>query len=163
MLKRVKNSKVGDVFCAKIDESNKRYLQYIVCDLTALHSDVIRAFKKSYPIETNPDLSEIINDEVDFYAHCYTKDGIKRELLEKVGNIQDIGQTEHIIFKVKGDFTKPKIQNDWRIWKINGEIIEIGELKGKNRQAYLGLVFQPKDIVHKLITGSHIGVFAQFE
>lgn len=68
MLKRIKNTVIGDVFCAKIDENHKKYLQYIVSDLTQLNSDVIRAFKKSYPIDANPDLSEIVTGEVDFYA-----------------------------------------------------------------------------------------------
>ena len=39
MLKRIKNTVIGDVFCAKIDENHKRYLQYIVSDLTQLNSD----------------------------------------------------------------------------------------------------------------------------
>ncbi|GHT85992.1 hypothetical protein FACS18947_5410 [Bacteroidia bacterium] len=117
MLKRIKNTVIGDVFCAKIDDNHKRYLQYIVSDLTALNSDVIRVFKKSYPIEINPDLSEIVNGEVDFYSHCVTKAGIKREVWEKVGNIQDIGHIEHIIFKCKNDYKRADIQNDWRVWK----------------------------------------------
>ena len=163
MLKRVKNTKIGDVFCAKIDDNHKKYLQYIVSDLTQLNSDVIRAFKKVYPINVNPDLSEIVNGDVDFYAHCVTKAGIKRGLWDTVGNIQDIGSIEHIIFKDKEDFKRLDIQNDWRVWRINEEYEHVGELKGQNKKAYLGLVFQPNDIVHKLTTGSHVGIFAKWE
>lgn len=50
------NTKIGDVFSVKID-NNKKYFQYIVSDLTQLNSDVIRAFKKVYPINAHPDLS----------------------------------------------------------------------------------------------------------
>ena len=46
-------------------------------DLTQLNSDVIRVFKTSYSEDNNCNLSEIINDEVDFYAHCVTKWGIQ--------------------------------------------------------------------------------------
>jgi len=163
MLKRIKNTVIGDVFCAQIDENQKRYIQYIVSDLTQLNSDVIRAFKKVYPISDNPDLLEIVNGEVDFYAHCVTKAGIKRELWKKIGNIQNVGNLKYIIFKSKGDYTKPSIQNDWWIWRINGEHVDVGELKGECKQAHLGLVFSPEDIMHKLKTGSYPGVFAHFE
>ena len=63
------NTKIGDVFSVKIDNHSKKYFQYIISDLTQLNSDVIRAFKKVYLIDTNPDLSEIVNGEVEFYAH----------------------------------------------------------------------------------------------
>jgi len=163
MKKRGGNTKIGDIFCAKIDESHKKYLQYIVSDLTQLNSDVIRVFKNVYPIDANPDLSEIVNDEVDFYAHCVTKEGIKRSLWDKVGNTQEIGCIENIIFKDKNDYTRTDIQNDWWFWRINGNHIDVNELIGEYKNAYLGLVFQPERIMHKLKTGSYPGVYAQFE
>ncbi len=162
MQKREKNTVIGDVFCAKIDENHKKYLQYIISDLTQLNSDVIRAFKEIYPIEANPDLSEIVNGEVDFYAHCVTKNGIKKGLWEKVGNIRDIGHTEHIIFKDKEDYTKPDIQNDWWIWKINSKHLDVGELKDEYKKAHLGLVFQPERIMDKLKTGYYTA-YSEFE
>ena len=56
MIKRVR-TKIGDVFCVKVSESEKRYFQLIAYDLTQLNSDVIRAFKKVYDIDVNPSLS----------------------------------------------------------------------------------------------------------
>ncbi len=113
-------------------------------------------------IEANPDLSEIVNGEVDFYAHCVTKNGIKKGLWEKVGNIRDIGHTEHIIFKDKEDYTKPDIQNDWWIWKINSKHLDVGELKDEYKKAHLGLVFQPERIMDKLKTGYYTA-YSEFE
>jgi len=162
MAKRV-ITKIGDVFCANIDGKHKRYLQYIVSDLSQLNSDVVRIFKKKYPLETNIDLSEIIKDEVDFYSHCVTSAGVKKGLWEKVGNIREVGKIEYIIFKCKFDFTSVEIQNDWEIWKINEESIRVGKLNNKYKQAYLGLIFHPEDIIHKLKTGVYPGVFAKFE
>ena len=43
-------TKVGDVFSVKLDNEVKKYFQLIAFDLTQLNSDVIRAFKKVYPI-----------------------------------------------------------------------------------------------------------------
>lgn len=163
MAKRVV-TKVGDVFCVRVDDHYKRYLQYIVSDVTCLNSDVVRIFKKKYPIETNPDLSEIIKDEVDFYSHCVTSVGVKRGLWEKVGNIREVGDIKHIIFKCKSDYTNANIQNDWRVWKVNEDIIHIGKLKEEYYSfSYLGLIFHPEDIIHKLKTGVYPGVFAKFE
>lgn len=39
-------TKIGDVFEVKIDETSKKYFQYIANDMTQLNSDVIRGFKK---------------------------------------------------------------------------------------------------------------------
>ena len=54
MNKRIKNTKIRDVFSANIDNNHKRYLQYIASDMTQLNSDVIRVFAKIYPIDANP-------------------------------------------------------------------------------------------------------------
>lgn len=151
------NTKIGDVFSVKIDNNSKKYLQYIVSDLTQLNSDVIRAFKKTYPTDANPDLSEIVKGEVEFYAHCVTKWGIKLGYWEKVGNIADIGKTEHILFRDTGDYGNPQINvsQDWWIWKINEEQKRVGKLEGENRKAEIGLVINPESIVHRMRTGEY--------
>ena len=78
-MKRVR-TKIGDVFSVKVSENEKKYFQLIAFDLTQLNSDVIRAFKKVYGIEEQPPLAEIVNGEVEFYAHCVTKWGVKLSL-----------------------------------------------------------------------------------
>lgn len=160
MTKRVVTN-IGDVFCAKID-NYKIYLQYIANDLSQLNSDVVRVFKKKYPLEINPDLPEIINGEVDFYAHCVTSAGIKRGLWEKVENIKEVGVIYDIMFKCKEDYTRPDIHNDWSVWKINQETLHVGELLDEYKRSYLGLIFRPEDIIHKSKTGSYLGVFSEY-
>ena len=97
-------TKVGDVFSVKLDNEVKKYFQLIAFDLTQLNSDVIRAFKKVYPIHATPTLLDIVNDDVDFYAHCVTKFGIKMNLWDKVGNISDVGGTSTILFRDTDDY-----------------------------------------------------------
>ena len=163
MAKRV-ITKIGDIFCVKVNNHHKRYLQYIICDQTCLNSDVIRVFMEKYPIDACPTLSDIVNGEVDFYSHCDIRTGIKKGLWEKVGHISNIGKIDHVIFKYKSDYTNVNIDNDWRIWKINNNISHIGTLRGDSYMyAYLGLIFHPEDIIHKLKTGAYPGVFAKFE
>lgn len=165
MLKRVRNTKIGDVFAVPISENEKRYMQYIISDMTMLNSDVIRVFKKVYALDANPAIEEIVNDEVDFYAHCVTKAGIKMGLWEKVGNTPDVGQTDHIIFRDSWDYGNPKIKisNDWYIWKINEPTVNIGKLEEKYQQADIGIVFPPERIINKLRTGSYNIVYPNFK
>lgn len=162
------NTKIGDVFSVKID-NNKKYFQYIVSDLTQLNSDVIRAFKKVYPINAHPDLSEIVNGEVEFYAHCVTKLGLKMGYWESVGNISDVGKTDHILFRDTNDAgsipgEQIKISHKWYVWKINdNDFMRVGKLVGENRKAEIGSVIPPDSIVHRMQTGKYDFVYPEFE
>ena len=67
MTKRIKATQIGDIFEVIISETEKRYMQYVVSDMNCLNSDVIRVFKKKYSRDNNPNIEEIVNDEVLFY------------------------------------------------------------------------------------------------
>jgi len=145
--------KVGDIFSVKIDDNYKRYFQYITNDLTQLNSNVIRAFKKAYPININPDVSEIIKDEIEFYAHCIVKLGLKMSIWERIGNTTEIGNTTDILFRDTNDYgTKVgeepiKVSHKWYIWRVNDkEFTRVGKLKGEDRKAYNGIVMNPLGI-----------------
>ncbi|GAB6870734.1 hypothetical protein JCM16496A_31390 [Bacteroides rodentium JCM 16496] len=161
-MKRIR-TKIGDVFCVKLSDKEKRYFQLVAYDLTQLNSDVIRVFKRVYDVDANPPLSEIIKDDVDFYAHCVTKFGPKLSLWDKVGYISDVGDTRHILFRDTSDMTerpedKPvEISHNWYVWHINDEkFTYVGKLKGANRKADIGLVMSPYEIVHRLKTGRYM-------
>ncbi len=155
-------TKVGDIFEVRLDENIKKYFQYIANDRTQLNSDVIRGFKKEYPLQATPTLLEIIKDNVGFYAHCVVNAGVKRELWRKVGKIQDLGLLEHIIFKDTNDYgTKQgeepvKISHNWHVWRINDKnFTHVGELIGENRGAFAGLVINPLGIIELLKGNKH--------
>ena len=158
------NTKIGDVFSVKINDSSKKYFQYIVSDLTQLNSDVIRAFKKVHPVNANPDdLSEIVNGEVEFYAHCVTKLGLKMGYWEKIGNTNDVGNFDDVLFRSSGDNPQTKVSQDWWVWKINEEQRQVGKLEGENRKAEVGSVIPPDSIVHRMQTGKYDFVYPEFE
>jgi hypothetical protein len=163
------NTKIGDVFSVKINENNKKYFQLIAFDLTQLNSDVIRAFKKFYPINVNPGLSEIVNEEVEFHAHCVAKWGLKMNLWDKVGNTSEIGNTSHIIFRDTSDYGKwigeepIRISEKWYIWNINEKFRDVGKLIGANRKAEIGIVINPYDIVERIKTGKYSFFYPDFE
>jgi len=161
------NTKIGDIFSVKLDDNNKKYIQYVTNDLTQLNSDVIRAFKKVYPINTTPDLSEVVKDEVEFYAHTVTKWGIKSGVWEKVGNIADIGKVE-ILFRDTNDYgSKPgeqvKVSDKWYVWKINEKFKQVGKLEGEYQKAEIGVVIPAVHIVHRLQTGEYDFVYPQYQ
>ena len=158
------NTKIGDVFSAKINDSSKKYFQYIVSDLTQLNSDVIRAFKKVYSLDESPDLAEIISGEVEFYAHCVTKWGVKLGYWEKVGNIADVGKIDHILFRDSGDYGNPqiKVSQDWWVWEINEEQKRVGKLVGENQKAEIGIVMDADSIVHRMRTGEYDGFYPSY-
>lgn len=169
MIKRVR-TKIGDVFCVKVSEHEKRYFQLVAYDLTQLNSDVIRVFKKVYDMDVNPSLSDIVNDEVDFYAHCVTKFGPKLSLWDKVGYISDVGDTNLILFRDTEDCTiklgdeMVKVSHNWYVWHINDDdFTDVGDLKGEYRKADIGLVVNPYDIVDRIKTGKYQFVYPDFE
>ena len=163
------NTKIGDVFSVKIDENNKKYFQLVAFDLTQLNSDVIRAFDKVYPLNTNLDLLEIVNGEIEFYAHCVTKIGLKMGYWESIGNITDTGSIENILFRDTNDYgsmpgEQIKISHNWYVWRINdNDFTRVGKLEGENLKAEIGIVISPDSIVHRIKTGKYDFVYPDFE
>lgn len=162
------NTKIGDVFEVKLDESIKKYFQYITNDLTQLNSDVIRAFKTEYSVKSNPNLSDIISDEIDFYAHCATKFGLKMGLWERIGNTKEVGNSG-ILFRDTNDAgSRPgeqiSVSSNWYVWKINDvDFTVVGKLKGINRKAEIGVVVNPVDIVSRMKNGKYDFFYPGFE
>ena len=163
-------TKIGDVFSVKMNDGSKKYFQLIAFDLTQLNSDVIRAFKKVYPANENPVLSEIVSGEVEFYAHCVTKSGVKMGCWEKIGYIKEVGSLNHILFRDTNDCgckvgEEPiKISEKWYVWRINDEnITRVGKLKDENRKAEIGVVINPHSIVRRIQTGKYDFVYPDFE
>jgi hypothetical protein len=161
MIKILKNTETGDVFCAQIDENHKRYLQYIIHDIMQSYSHVIRVFKKVYAVSENPDLTDIVNDEVDFYAHCILEVGIELGFWNYMGNIKNISSIDNIIFRSKKDYSDSSIQDDWWIWKVNQPFKHVGKLNKENSKAELGLIFHPEKIVERLRTGSYGNIYSK--
>jgi len=155
------STRIGDVFVVKLDEDHKKYLQYVATDSSDLGSDVVRAFEKLYLMNENPSLSEIVRGEIQFYAHCVAKWGIKLGFWEKIGNAPFDKVT--VWFRDSGDDPQTKVSNNWWVWKINEERKKVGELKGKYQNAEIGSVIPPDSIVHRMRTGKYDFIYPDFE
>lgn len=159
--------KIGDVFAAKLDDDSRKYIQYMGNDSTELGSDVIKAFKRVYPVESEPDLSEVVRGEVEFYAHCVLKWGIQQGLWEKVGHVSELGSLD-ILFRSTPDWMAPpgkmpSVSRNWRVWRMNEPWHEVDRLEDPYRQAEIGLVIAPQNIVARLRTGEYGFEYPGFE
>lgn len=162
-------TKIGDVFSVQIGERTNKYFQLIAYDRTQLNSDVIRAFKAFYPSDTNVDLTEVVNGEVDFYAHCVTTFGVKMGLWEKVGKSENIGSLDQILFRDTNDYghkegEEPvRVSNNWYVWHVNERFRDVGKLVGENLKAEIGVVVNPYDIVERMKTGEYSFYYPDYE
>lgn len=162
------STKIGDVFSVRLDDSSKKYFQYVSNDLTQLNSDVIRVFKKAYPINEAPDLRKVVEGEVEFYAHCVTKWGVKLDFWEKVGNVNNIGKSE-TLFRDTNDYgSKPgeqvKVSHNWYVWRTNdADFTQVGKLEGEHQKAEIGIVISPDSIVHRIRTGKYDFIYPAYQ
>lgn len=150
-------TKVGDIFAVAVDGQSKKYFQYVGNDKTQLNSDIIRAFKRRDPIATKPDLSDVVNGEVEFYAHCIIGVGLKLGVWVKVGTSGMIGDFANVLFRHSNDYGNPqiKVSSEWWIWEVSKPQIKVGRLEGDHKNAEIGLVFNPKQIEHRMKTGEY--------
>lgn len=162
MTKRVKSTKVGDIFEFVINSEEKRYLQYVISDMSQLNSDVVRVFKKKYPISSTPSLDTITNDNILFYTHCDTKTGIKKDIWKLYGNSQEVGITDDIYFRCPETTTNkwnPDAPN-WFIWNCNEDAFFVRKLTKEQKQLPLGGVY-PVDFVRLLILNEDCNSFPE--
>ena len=113
-------TRIGNVFCAEIDNECKRFFQYVANDIECLNSSVIRVFKTKYLMDYEPEVEEIVKDEVEFYAHTILKFGIVFNAWYKVGTSKNIGERhkEALFADNLAELNEdPKIH--WNVWQFN--------------------------------------------
>lgn len=160
MAKRIV-TKIGNVFCAEIDGRYKCFFQYIMNDITQLNSSVIRVFKRRYPIDYKPDMEEIVNDEVLFYAHTILRVGIEFGAWYKVGKSMNLGEEK--CRKVLFGYTHDTIFDEsdhahkilhWMVWHIGEEFVRIKDLpKIYYNDFEDGAIFTFMDIIERIKYG----------
>ena len=154
MAKRIV-TKIGNIFCIEIDNQYKRYFQYVANDMSELNSSVIRMFKRQYPMDYVPKIDEIVDDEIDFYTHLILRSGIAKNVWYKVGTSLELGDTEHIIFRMCEDNHLENIVKsyNWYVWYINKPEFYIGEMTDEYRNAYIGGIYSYIHIMKKMRMG----------
>lgn len=159
-------TKIGDVFCVEFDNDTKGYFQYIANDMTELNSSVIRAFKNHYPIGQSVEIEEIVNDEVDFYAHTVLRNGIADGSWYKVGKSINIGldSLNNVIFGhpqsteyINGNIIDVSYETNWYIWNVNKKHIKIGTISPPLlKKVTDGAIVRSIDIITKMKRGYYL-------
>ena len=162
MAKRVYTKK-GDVYEIKIDAASKKYMQFIGSDWHQLNSDTFRVYKKVYPIDATPSLEEILNDIPDFYIHSFASGGIKDGVWALAYRCKDVGNTNGIRFKCDEEDLIPKEERGeyckrWSFWhfyeRFDDAFLYEGEILPQEwKLAYLGMVYQPVHVLHRIVYG----------
>ena len=162
MTKRIV-TRIGDVFCVEVDDNYKCYFQYIAKDMESLNSSTIRVFKTKYPLEYEPVIDEIVNDEVAFYSHTVLRWGISDNIWYKVGNSNQLGDFDDILFGCTNDDRfendSPFVSSDWWVWRLGQEAFKVGRLKGIYKNVEMGDVFPYTEILERIRTGKYAAKF----
>lgn len=116
-------------------------------------------FKEHYPRNSNPDLSKIVSGEIEFYIHSTAKAGLKMNFWNKIGNSKDIGEINHILFRITEDYGETPceelitVSTKWWVWRINEEQKYVGKLKKKYQKSYIGMVINPFALLEMIKSG----------
>jgi hypothetical protein len=147
---------VGDIFEVKLDGNKKQYFQYVANDVSQLNSSVIKIFKTKYDASELLEVKRIVNDSVDFYAHVFLRNGVKLGFWNKIGGVSE-AEMDDIFFRNTNDYGNPKIKvsQNWYVWKINKPFLHVGKLEGKYRNAEIGVVVPPAQVVMRMQNGSY--------
>lgn len=149
--------KIGDIFSRVIETGQVRFFHLVAVDERQLNSHVIRVYKKYYSPDSMPDLLEVVNGDVDFYAHCDVKYGAKLNLWEKAGHCSQIEDLSKVLFRGTRDYgsgadgVRIDFSTRWYVWHISDQdFTYVGKLEGEMRNAFIGLVFSVNGIVAML-------------
>lgn len=147
--------RTGDIFMVQLEDC-QCYFQYIIDDKSELSSNVIKIFKRKYPLGSTPDFEELADIEAECYAHTNIRIGVKQHLWEKVGKA-----SVHDSFDAKfiDDYDPiPDLgMKRWQVWILNNKRFKCDELPDDYKKADMGGVIPPKYIVYRIKYGKHFG------
>lgn len=163
------NVRIGDIFCAEIEGWFKRFFQFVGKDVENLNSAVIRVFERTYPMEEQPDVAQILDDRTEFYTHTFVQPGLKARAWYKVGHAKETGEKElrHVLFAnfIDRELLSERkldahIEGIWRCWHFGEEAKEYAKppLK-KEEQLEGGAVYSYVYILPRL----KYGIFPRYE
>lgn len=159
-------SKLGDVYCVEIDNKYKSFFQYVANDISQLNSSVIRVFKTRYTIEDFPNIDDIINDDVIFYAHTIIQVGIINGVWYKVNksNCQTNTKVNSIVWVTNDNdqfYISPMILLNklfpffnWSLWTISSyTLLCYRYLKWLSNKVEYGTILPTDQIIDRIKFG----------
>lgn len=163
-----KSIKVGDIFEVDLENETKGYVQYITDDWYQLNSYVVRVFKKKYRANVFPDISEIVNDNIDFYSHVTDiKFGEKKGIWKKIGNSDIVGKLD---FYFRGTYdsgmitlySPSHVSKKWYVWKIGEDPKDVRPNSKLLPLSHQGMIISPDSVKARMVTGKYDGFFIKY-
>ena len=165
---------VGDVFEVRLVDGKKAYLQYIGKDTLQIRAHVVRVFKNRHPVDSSPDIEDVVNDAVEFYAHVISVEfGMQDGTWARIGNSKNIGNPSSAFFRDPGDpdeqegdgrWRGPKVSKTWYLWRFgDSEKVFVKQLKGKDIEAERGDAMWPRRVVERIETGQYSGLYPNYQ
>jgi len=154
--------KIGDVFAVPIARGWKRYFQFISRDSHQLNSEVVRVFQARYRKSENPELENIVSDEVEFHIHLFIRLGVKKAAWSKIGKVSIGSDIELPYFRSSRDFGNPsiKISKNWYVWRVNDPKAKfVGELTSEFQNYDRGEIWPDEALLEILNTGKSSWVY----
>lgn len=158
-----KRLEIGDVYEVEV-KNGKKYMQYIGDDSSQLYSPVLRVFKNTYPHDTVYSSELLKTNETEFYVHVTDLAlGEKDGKWKKIGNCNELGELEEIIFKSSVDWFANRnleISENWYVWPMNGQNRDVKVDDEVLNRAFIGLVIQPDNVLEMIENkGVYPGVY----
>ena len=147
----------GDIFSLITESGAKRYFQFVTKDTSEFDSDVIRIFKKVYPIDSSPSTAEIVDDDVECYMHTMVSWGLYLGLWTRSGNDDNIGKLD-ISFRRSNDYGRfplfeKRVSNNWEVWTMNQPKQSVGMLPESHYSADIGDIGSPSTVLKRINEG----------
>ena len=155
---------IGDVFRVSIDDSSVKFFQYIARDSLQLGSHVIRAFVSKYGVTSIPPCSQIVSDEVEFFAHCFLRIGIRHGYWTFTC-LSQYKETVPALFRDTNDYGRQiETSRNWHVWRVGDRgFRHVGRLSGANINSEIGVVVPPDSIVHRMRTGTYDFIYPGYQ
>lgn len=147
----------GDIFEVKLENSDKRFFQFLYKDDNYMSGHVIRAFVYTLAGNVELNINDLSSCQVDFITHTRVFEGLKDELWAKIGNLPLEQDFEPPIFRQTNDvYSMVKKSHNWFIWQYNPENRKyIGNLTEKYEKLPFSSILPPIAIIEWLNTGWH--------
>lgn len=84
-------TKPGFIYQVNVNNEFLSFFQLVCEDHTNCNTDVIRVFKRKYPIGSTPQIEDIISDDILFYTHTIVNAGVYKNYWIKYGKSANIG------------------------------------------------------------------------
>lgn len=147
----------GDIFSVITESGAKRYFQFVTKDTSEFDSDVIRIFKKVYPIDSSPSTAEIVGDTIECYMHTMVSWGLYLGLWTRSGSDDNIGKLD-ISFRRSKDYGRfslfeKRVSNNWEVWTMNQPKQSVGMLPESHYSADIGDIGSPSTVLKRINEG----------